>query len=85
VSAGIHKTTWTTHHFYEARPIVGTDEFEFIFACFKTGAKRRWGTYHREFLQTTVEPPVKDAVSVAGEPEPPFTAIVESQPSENLE
>jgi hypothetical protein len=85
VSTGIHKPTWTTHHYYETRPIEGTDEFEFVFACFKTGAKRRWGTFHSEFLSTLTAPTSSDLPEVpSSNPlEAPFVGILESDPSED--
>lgn len=57
ISAGHPSPTFTTHHYYETRPIVlpgpRSDKdnglaWEHVFKCFETGAERRWGIEHRD-------------------------------------
>lgn len=68
VSEGILKPTFTTHHYYETRVLsedeVGT-EYEHIFECFKTGAKRRWGTafVERPIATSSADPVVREPSS----------------------
>lgn len=56
ISSGIQVPTWTVHYYYATRPIRGSEnEYEYIFACFKTGAQRRWGTYYFEPVPAQTE------------------------------
>jgi hypothetical protein len=57
ISAGCPTPTPTVHYFVETRTCTlndGTPAFEFIYECFKTGARRRWG-YQERTLLTDVE------------------------------
>jgi hypothetical protein len=59
ITAGIHKPTFTLHHYLEtkaARLRNGAPVWEFLFKCFKTGTIRRWGVEERIEERTPSEP-----------------------------